>query len=190
MILFAKPGKENTMATVEATITAARSKKITQIVIASTHGDVAKAFLPYAKEFNIVCVGHTYYYRPEVPNSMSDEVQAELREGGIKLLFGSHLLSGVERSFSGKFQGAYPVEIIAHTLRMFGAGTKVCVECTAMALDAGLITPAITLAVGGTGSGADTALTLSPAGAMRLLDIKIHEYIAKPSFYPEILSQV
>lgn len=183
-MLFDKPGKENTASTVEIAIKAAREKGISNIVIASTRGNVAQAFLPYAKEFNIVCVGHTYYYNPEVPNSMSDEMQQQLREGGIKLYFGSHLLSGCERGLSSRFQGVYPVEIVAHTLRMFGPGTKVCVECAATALDAGLVKPGPMVAIGGSGSGADTAIVLSPAGAMRILDTKIHEILCKPSYYP------
>ena len=183
-MLFANTGKENTQAVVDIVIQTARAKKLSQIVISSTSGSVAQAFLPYAKEFKIICVGHTYYYRPEVPNSMSDTIQQELRDGGMILYFGGHVLSGAERAFSSKFGGAYPAEIVAHTLRMFGAGIKVCVECAVEALDAGLITPSPTICVGGTSSGADTAAILTPAGSMRILDTKIHEILCKPSFYP------
>ena len=183
-MLFANTGKENTQAVVDIVIQTARERNLHQIVISSTAGNVALAFLPYAKEFNIVCVGHTYYYRPEVPNSMSDDIQKQLRDGGMVLYFGGHVLSGAERAFSTKFGGAYPAEIIAHTLRMFGAGMKVCVECAVEALDAGLITPTPTICVGGTSRGADTASILTPAGSMRILDTKIHEILCKPSFYP------
>ena len=57
----------------------------------------------------------------------------------------------------------YPVEIIAQTLRMLGAGTKVGVECAIMALDAGLV-PFNTkiLSLGGTGRGLDTAIVVTP----------------------------
>jgi hypothetical protein len=63
-----------------------------------------------------------------------------------------------------------------------GEGTKVCVEITLMAADAGLI-PADkdVVAVAGTGKGADTALRIKPANATRFFDLRIREVIAKPS---------
>ncbi|MCL2548019.1 MAG: hypothetical protein FWE76_02510 [Symbiobacteriaceae bacterium] len=182
-MLFPNPGQENTAQTLAITLNAAREKEISQIVIASTAGEVALAFLPYAHEFRIVCVGHAYYFRPDVPNTMSDEVQEKIREGGMILYFGSHVLSGAERGLSSKLQGTYPVEIMAHTLRMFGPGVKVGVECAVMALDAGLIEPSPLIAVGGTGRGADTAIILTPASASRILDTKVHEILCKPSYY-------
>jgi len=180
---FTSTGTAHTTETVEIAIAAARKHGLKQIVVASTTGATAQAFLPYAQEFNIVCVGHVYYFRPEVPQTMSDETQQELRDGGIKLFFGTHALSGAERGISGRFQGAYPVEIMAHTLRMFGAGTKVGVECAVMALDAGLITPGPVVSVGGTGRGADTAIIVSPGNAARIMDTKIHEILCKPGLY-------
>ena len=51
-----------------------------------------------------------------------------------------------------------------------------------MALDAGAIPYGEkVVAVGGTGHGADTACTLTPAGANAVLDCKIHEILCKPS---------
>jgi len=65
-----------------------------------------------------------------------------------------------------------------------GQGTKVCVEITLMAMDAGLIPPnQDVVAVGGTGSGADTALRIKPANAAKFFDLRIKEVIAKPSSF-------
>ncbi len=62
-----------------------------------------------------------------------------------------------------------------------GEGTKVCVEITLMAADAGLIPVGKdVVAVAGTGNGADTALRIKPANASRFFDLKIREVIAKP----------
>ena len=63
-------------------------------------------------------------------------VREELTQKGVKVLTTSHVLSGAERGISAKFGGVSPVEIIAQTLRMFGQGTKVCVEVSTMPLDA------------------------------------------------------
>jgi hypothetical protein len=63
-----------------------------------------------------------------------------------------------------------------------GQGTKVCVEITLMATDAGLIpVEKDVVAIAGTGKGADTALRIKPANAARLFDLKIREVIAKPN---------
>jgi hypothetical protein len=70
---------------------------------------------------------------------------------------------------------------MAKVLRLMGEGTKVCVEITLMATDAGLIpVDKDIVAVGGTGRGADTALRVHPANAARFFDLRIREIIAKP----------
>ena len=93
----------------------------------------------------------------------------------------AHLLSGAERGLSKKFGGVYPVEIIAHTLRMFGQGVKVGVEIAVMALDAGAIPYGRdVVAVGGSGEGADTAIVIRPAHAQAILETHISEIICQP----------
>mgnify|MGYP000088288728 CR=1 FL=1 len=75
------------------------------------------------------------------------------------------------------------MEIIAHTLRLFGTeGLKVAVEIAIMAADAGLIpTDTEVISVGGSGGGADTALVLKAAHMNNFFDLEIREIIAKPS---------
>lgn len=74
-----------------------------------------------------------------------------------------------------------PPSIVAHTLRMFGQGTKVAVEIAVMALDAGLIPyGSEVIAIGGSGGGADTALVVKPAHAKNFFDTQIREIICKP----------
>jgi hypothetical protein len=73
------------------------------------------------------------------------------------------------------------LELIANVLRLFGEGTKVCVEIALMAADAGLIPiNRDVIAIGGTGGGADTALRIQPANAAKFFDLKVREIIAKP----------
>ena len=91
-------------------------------------------------------------------------------------------MSSAERAIKKTLGTVEPLEIIAHALRLMGEGTKVCVEVTLMAADAGLIpTDQDVVAIGGTGTGADTALRIKPANAARLFDLRIREVIAKPS---------
>ena len=81
---------------------------------------------------------------------------------------------------SKKYSGAYPVLVIADTLRLLGQGTKVAVEVAVMAADAGTLTGADIISIGGSGSGADAALVLKPAHQNNFFDLRIREIICKP----------
>lgn len=107
-----------------------------------------------------------------------------MESAGIQVLAATHVLSGAERGISRKHGGMGPVELMADTLRMFGQGTKVCVEVAVMALDAGLIPYGEeVVAVAGSGRGADTAAILTPAHANAVLDTKINEILCKPRIF-------
>lgn len=180
---FKSKGSENTKDTISLALKLAKERDIKHIVVASSHGNTAK-LLVNDKNINIICVTHANGYPEAGKSEMSPEVRKELENLNIKILTTSHVLSGAERGLSKKFGGVYPVEIIAHTLRMFGQGTKVCVEIATMALDAGLLPyrkPII--AIGGSAVGADTAIILTPSHADSILDTKIHEIICKPYLY-------
>jgi hypothetical protein len=112
---------------------------------------------------------------------LKEENRTKILENGAKILTATHALSGVERAIRKKFETIMPLELIAHVLRLFGEGTKVCVEITVMAADAGLIpVDREVIAIGGTGRGADTALLIKPATASNFFDLRIGEIIAKP----------
>ena len=99
----------------------------------------------------------------------------------MRIVTAAHALSGAERAFSKQFQGVSRTEIVAHTLRMFGQGTKVCAEISLMAADCGAVEYGRQLiAIGGTGRGADTAVVLRPANTADLLNLKIDEMLCKP----------
>jgi len=185
---FKTPGPENTGETVKIAVSAAKERGISHIVVTSGSGATAFALMEEVKKQafigRVVCVSSVYGSREKGKNDMPDENRELLEKQGVRVCTAAHILSGAERSLSRKFQGAYPVEIIAHTLRMFSQGTKVCVEVAVMALDAGLIPygkPVI--ALGGTGRGADTAMILSPGYTSSILDTKIHEILCKPGQY-------
>ncbi|WPC39395.1 pyruvate kinase alpha/beta domain-containing protein [Clostridium sp. JS66] len=182
---FNNKGKENTSTTIDLALKTAVQKGIKHIVVASSKGGTAK-LLKNGNGINIVAVTHANGYPEAGKSEITEEIRKELEELGIKVLTTTHVLSGAERGISRAFGGINPVEIIAQTLRMFGQGTKVCVEVSVMALDAGLIPfgePII--AIGGSAYGADTALILTPSHASSIFDVKIHEVICKPSYYNE-----
>ncbi|WP_102401425.1 pyruvate kinase alpha/beta domain-containing protein [Haloimpatiens massiliensis] len=177
---FNEKGKANTEKCVELAIKEARNRHIKHIVVATNSGYTGKLFKE-AKDLNIVCVTHSYGSKKPGENIILGETVEKLKSLGIKVLTTTHVLSGAERGISKKFGGVSPVEIMAHTLRMFGQGTKVCVEVSVMALDAGFIPYGEEIiAVGGSAEGADTAVVISPAHANNILDTKINEIICKP----------
>ena len=104
-----------------------------------------------------------------------------LEAAGVPIVVHSHILSGVGRAITGKFGGVTGVELIAHTLRLFSQGVKVAVEVAVMAADAGrLPTDQDAIGVGGSGTGADSALVLRPAHAANFFDLRIRELICMP----------
>ena len=75
------------------------------------------------------------------------------------------------------------VLLIADTLRLLGQGTKVAVEVAIMAADAGALSGADIISIGGSGSGADAALVLKPAHQNNFFDCRIREIICKPRLF-------
>lgn len=178
---FSNKGKENTQNTIDLALKTAKERGINDIVVSSSTGFTMDYFKDINSNFNVVCVSHSYGYPEAGKNDMSNDKRLELENKGIKVLTTTHVLSGAERCLSTKFGGISPVEVMAYTLRMFGQGTKVCVEISTMALDAGLIPyskPII--AIGGSAHGVDTAVIITPSHASSILDTKIHEIICKP----------
>ena len=186
MVLF-NVKEDNSAATFDIALKKAAAMH-TDVVIASTGGKTAVDFVAAAKAAGfpgrVVIVTHAYGSREKGTNAMPEEVRRQLQADGAILVTAAHALSGGERSLSGKFGGVYPLEIVAHTLRMMGAGTKVCVEIGAMALDAGVIAygqPVV--CVGGTGHGADTACVVTPSYSSTLMDTRVNEFLCKPDLY-------
>lgn len=172
-------GVTHTEKTVELAVVKAKEYGISSIVVASCTGQTAA--LVAGKAGNIVCVTHVDGFDKPGMNEMAQDIRDKLTIQNVKLLTTTHVLSGAERAISRKFGGVYPIEIMAHTLRMFGQGVKVCVEIAVMALDAGLIPYGEDIiAIGGTGKGADTAVVIRPAYAANILDTHIAEIICKP----------
>lgn len=180
---FEAKGRENTEDTLKLAVEAARTLSIKHIVLATTGGDTAKMMADSIDHEGITVTAVTHAFGQSTPNTnpLSAELRRHLINKGFNVCTAAHALSGAERSLSNTFTGVYPVEIIAHTLRMMGQGTKVCVEICAMAADAGLVmTGEPVVAVGGSGRGADTAMVLRPAVSSQILKTKIDRIICKP----------
>lgn len=176
---FKSAGAENTKKTIELALKTAEERQINHIVVASCTGETAKLLENCGKD--VVVVTHVNGFEEPGKMEIEEKTIEELKEKGFKIYTGTHVLSGAERGISRKFGGVYPVEIIAHSLRMLGQGVKVAVEISVMALDAGLIPYGKDIiAIGGTGRGADTAIIIRPSHAASIFETKIKEIICKP----------
>ncbi|MEW6375018.1 MAG: hypothetical protein AB1502_04415 [Thermodesulfobacteriota bacterium] len=183
---FNQPGVENTDDIVEIVYQRLREGDIKSVVVASSSGGTGLKFAKkMAKETNLVVVSsHPGFSKPGVWN-FNLKILKELQSMGCKVVRQSHILSGLERSFSNKFSGASHTEIVAEALRsLFGVGMKVAIECSIMAADSGAIPIEKTISVGGTssekGQGADCAVVVWPSHCNNFFDFRVLEILAKP----------
>ena len=74
-------------------------------------------------------------------------------------------------------------DLVCRKRLIFGRGMKVACEISLMAADAGLVrTGEDVITIAGTGSGADTALVLSPVNSRDFFDLRVKEILCKPHF--------
>jgi hypothetical protein len=183
---FNQPGIENTDAVVEVVYTRLKEGDIKSVVVASSSGVTGLKFArKLAQMTNLVIVSsHPGFSAPGVWKFDLNTLK-EVESLGCKVIKQSHVLSGLERSFSDKFSGVSHTELLAESLRsLFGVGIKVGIECTIMAADSGAIPIDKTVAVGGTwspkGGGADSAIVVWPSHCNNFFDFRVLEILAKP----------
>ena len=182
-VWLAKPGPENTGRVIDVVEERLSGGDIGTVVIATSSGETAlrcaERLLPGAAD--LIAVTHHVGFRGGDQSDLDPAIASALDAVGVGVLTASHALSGVNRSVSKTFGGTSEVEIIAHTLRLFGQGTKVCVEIAVMAADAGLVpTDRDVICIGGSGKGADTAVVLQAAHANAFFELKIRETLCRP----------
>jgi hypothetical protein len=181
---FEKKGSVNTDRTLEIALACCEQKGIKKIVVASSTGKTALLLREKAKP-SIVVIGVTYSagskYRQEVEEFNRN--RETMIKKSIQVVRGLHALSATERAFENKYKsGLLPLNIVADTLRMFSQGMKVCLEVAVMAAEAGFITPdEEVVAVGGSGTGADTAVIMKPAYAASMFETKFKAVLCMPA---------
>ena len=180
-LLFDDAGGKNTDATLVAAAERASALSLQQAVVATTTGATAlaaKRAMPKAKVVGVTLQAGTWAkYAPPDP-SIVEEAEKE----GVTFLTATHSLMGnVATAIREKFGGVCADELIAYVYYTFGQGMKVAVEVAVMAADAGLLEMGKeVLAIAGTGTGADTAIVLTPAFTVAFFDTKVHEIICMP----------
>jgi hypothetical protein len=196
-VYFEKPGKENTVNTLKVARDAAIERGIDTVLVSSTTGWTA---LEALKVFNgsglkLIVVTHQTGYREPGVQLLPPDTRRKLEDAGATVYTGTDVLTGtVEVGMSrqrppktatqeGRLPWIVPPvsTIVAHTLRLFSQGVKVCVEIVMMAADSGLVPvdkPVVSVA--GSHAGSDTAMVITPSTSNRIRDMKLHEILAKP----------
>ena len=176
-----KPGIENTEKTIEAALAYGKAQGLKDIVVASTGGYTALRILEMVPRglYNVVVVTHNTGFGEEGVQTFPEEVKRQITGAGIRVLTGTMVLRSLGTAIR-ELTGYSEQDIVAHTLRMFSQGIKVCVEITAMAADAGLIPFTDVIAVAGTGKGADTACLIKANSSNRFFKMKVRDIIIKP----------
>ena len=180
-LYFTSCGKVNTDALLKHAKEYAQANGVSNVVVASTTGETGVKASEALKGFNVVVVTHHAGFNEPGVHELTEENRQVILKNGARILTATHALSSVERAIRKDLGTVQPLELIAHALKRLGEGTKVCVEITLMAADAGLIqADKDVIAIAGSGGGADTALLIKPANASRFFDLKIREIVAKP----------
>ncbi len=183
---FEKPGPANTGDAARFSIERAKELNLTTIVVASSTGKTAHVFFDAIKGtgLQLVVVTHVIGFSKPGEWEFSKETAEKLRKNGVKIVTGTHALSGLERALSRspKVGGGSRTEAIAEALRRIVAvGLKVAVECVLIAADQGAIGISDeVIAVGGTASGADTVCVIRPAHTADFFDLQVREIVAMP----------
>jgi len=203
IVYFEKSGEENTDEVLALAKQRARELGIKTILVASTSGNTAVKAVDVFKGLKVVAVTHCFGAREPNTLEFTGENRKIVESKGGKILIATHGFGGINQALqSGRMPppGATPPppggmppggmppartntigEIVTSTLGVFGRGIKVACEITTMAADAGLVrTDEDIISIGGTHSGADTAIVVQPSNAHRFFELKVKEIICKP----------
>jgi hypothetical protein len=180
-VYFEKPGPQNTEETLKLAKERADELGIRNIIVASTTGYTGVKASKVFKGYNLIVVSHVTGFRKPDYQEFLPKNRNIIEKKGAKTLTTAHAFGTLGRAINKKY-GAIQVDgIVANVLRLFGQGVKVACEITCMAADSGLIkTDEEAIAIGGTGSGADTAAVLKPSNTHAFFDLKINEITCKP----------
>jgi hypothetical protein len=180
-VYFSEPGKINSREALQLAKERADQLGIRDVIVASYTGETGSLAAEVFKGYNLVIVAGMVGFVEPNQDRMRPEYRKAIEDNGGKILRACHSFGGLGRAVNKKFNAIQVDEVIAHVLRLFGAGVKVACECACMAADAGLIrTDREVISLGGNGAGADTAVILLPSNTHRFFDTRIREIVCKP----------
>jgi hypothetical protein len=178
---FEKPGPVNTDKALALAADRAKDLSIETTILASSSGTTAQKAVNIFPKGSLVIVTHSTGFERKDIQELLPKRREELETLGCRVLTCQHAFGGVNRAVRRMLHTYQLDEIVAYTLRTMGQGFKVCLEIACMSADAGLVSvKKETICIAGTGTGADTAVVLTPANAQGFFELKVHEIVCKP----------
>ncbi|HEX7551022.1 MAG TPA: hypothetical protein VF579_10640 [Candidatus Methylomirabilis sp.] len=138
-VYFDQPGHENTAETLRVARARAEQGGIRDIVVASSTGATGIKACELFPGYNVVVVAGAVGYPDPNARRMPPAHRATLEAHGATVCFAWHAFGRLGRAVHRTFGAMQLDEVIAHALRVVGAGVKVACEVVCMATDAGLI---------------------------------------------------
>ena len=182
-VYFDNTGSENTEEALHIAKQRADELGIKKVLLASTEGDTAVKAMDILKGKTVIVVSHQFGFRDPNKQRITEENKKIIESKGGIILYATHGFAGLSRAMRSKLETASIGDIIADTLRIFSAGTKVACEISIMAADAGLVrTDEDVVAIAGTSRGSDTAVVLKPVNSNNFFDLRVREILCKPRF--------
>ena len=180
-VYFERKGPANTDETLQLAKARADTLNIKDIVVASYTGATGAKAADIFRDCNLIVVAGVVGFREPNQFRMREENQSAIKRGGGKVLFAGHAFGMLGRAVNKQFGAIQIDELIAHVLRLFCSGVKVGCEISCMAVDAGLMrSGGESIAIAGSGGGADTAIVIKPSNTHTFFNTRILEIICKP----------
>jgi len=187
---FNEPGAGNTELVIQAVAQRLEAGGIEKVIVANTSGETAVKFARRLKgSVELICVSQAPY-RQEWGESwpcLKEEFREELEALKVAIIDKVPYLFHNSVLEAARWSETFPERLVKETLYCFGQGMKVAVEVALMGVSCGYVPPfEDVIGVGGSGSGADTAIVLRatyPAclfGKDPAKRLEIKEVIAMP----------
>ncbi len=180
-VYFEQGGPACTDETLRLARERAEALGIRDIVVASYTGETGAKAVQVFAGYNVAVVAGVVGYRTPNQVAMQPEHRSAIEAAGGRILYTGHAFGMLGRAVNKRFGAIQVDEVIAHVLRLFSQGLKVGCEIACMAADAGLVrTGEESIAIGGSGRGADTAIVVRASNTHTFFDTRILEVICKP----------
>ncbi|MBI5209149.1 MAG: hypothetical protein HY927_04155 [Elusimicrobia bacterium] len=188
ILYFDRPGPRCLKECAEAAAMRAESLGLGHAVCATTSGRtalaLAKALRRAGSRAKVVGVAYAENYARRW-GRLDPEVVARAEKLGAAFTRAGHAMGGINAAVGEDCAGLTPNKLVARTYYTLGQGFKVAVEAVLMAADQGLIpSGGEVLALGGTATGADTALVVRPACSAEFFSLRVLEVVCMPRIIP------
>ena len=178
-VYYDEGGPDHTISTLKAAHDAAKELGITKLVVASTTGETGVKAAEMFKNsgVRVIAVGHQTGFPKQGVQRFTDQNRMRIEALGGAVTLGTDVLTNSIRR--RQRLGVSPLSIVTQTLA--AVKLKVNAEVVLKACDAELIEPGEhVLAVAGSHTGADTAVSMLAADSANILDLRLQYIVAMP----------